>query len=136
MRQLPAVPAPAAGALAGLGSARGSRPAGHRAPRRREGRGRARAAGAGLRALPRETPGAAGRAMTDASSRKEGFKKCRSATFSIDGYSFTIGENFAASVRLPAWADTLSGGARGRARWGSGWAASRGGRVFAHAETE
>ncbi|ELK12643.1 Calcium/calmodulin-dependent 3',5'-cyclic nucleotide phosphodiesterase 1C [Pteropus alecto] len=29
--------------------------------------------------------------MTDASSRKEGFKKCRSATFSIDGYSFTIG---------------------------------------------
>ena len=32
--------------------------------------------------------------MTDASSRKEGFKKCRSATFSIDGYSFTIGENF------------------------------------------
>lgn len=32
--------------------------------------------------------------MTDASNRKEGFKKCRSATFSIDGYSFTIGENF------------------------------------------
>lgn len=31
--------------------------------------------------------------MTDASSKKEGFKKCRSATFSIDGYSFTIGEN-------------------------------------------
>lgn len=32
--------------------------------------------------------------MTEASNRKEGFKKCRSATFSIDGYSFTIGENF------------------------------------------
>lgn len=32
--------------------------------------------------------------MTDASNKKEGFKKCRSATFSIDGYSFTIGENF------------------------------------------
>lgn len=30
--------------------------------------------------------------MTEPSSRKEGFKKCRSATFSIDGYSFTIGE--------------------------------------------
>ncbi|KAM9023632.1 dual specificity calcium/calmodulin-dependent 3',5'-cyclic nucleotide phosphodiesterase 1C isoform 3-T3 [Ara ararauna] len=29
--------------------------------------------------------------MTEPSSRKEGFKKCRSATFSIDGYSFTIG---------------------------------------------
>lgn len=34
----------------------------------------------------------AGRIMTEPSSRKEGFKKCRSATFSIDGYSFTIGE--------------------------------------------
>lgn len=32
--------------------------------------------------------------MTDAGNKKEGFKKCRSATFSIDGYSFTIGENF------------------------------------------
>ncbi|XP_076976397.1 dual specificity calcium/calmodulin-dependent 3',5'-cyclic nucleotide phosphodiesterase 1C isoform X5 [Tamandua tetradactyla] len=31
--------------------------------------------------------------MTDASNRKEGFKKCRSATFSIDGYSFTIVAN-------------------------------------------
>nr|KAF6319964.1 phosphodiesterase 1C [Myotis myotis] len=31
--------------------------------------------------------------MTDASSKKEGFKKCRSATFSIDGYSFTIVAN-------------------------------------------
>ncbi|XP_074055060.1 dual specificity calcium/calmodulin-dependent 3',5'-cyclic nucleotide phosphodiesterase 1C isoform X3 [Macrotis lagotis] len=31
--------------------------------------------------------------MTEASSRKEGFKKCRSATFSIDGYSFTIVAN-------------------------------------------
>ncbi|CAI9160407.1 unnamed protein product, partial [Rangifer tarandus platyrhynchus] len=36
---------------------------------------------------------AAGQAMTDASNRKEGFKKCRSATFSIDGYSFTIVAN-------------------------------------------
>lgn len=34
----------------------------------------------------------AGRIMTEPSSRKEGFKKCRSATFSIDGYSFTIGK--------------------------------------------
>ncbi|XP_040594225.1 calcium/calmodulin-dependent 3',5'-cyclic nucleotide phosphodiesterase 1C isoform X3 [Mesocricetus auratus] len=31
--------------------------------------------------------------MTDASHKKEGFKKCRSATFSIDGYSFTIVAN-------------------------------------------
>ncbi|XP_003833445.2 dual specificity calcium/calmodulin-dependent 3',5'-cyclic nucleotide phosphodiesterase 1C isoform X5 [Pan paniscus] len=31
--------------------------------------------------------------MTDAGNRKEGFKKCRSATFSIDGYSFTIVAN-------------------------------------------
>lgn len=30
--------------------------------------------------------------MTDANQKKESFKKCRSATFSIDGYSFTIGE--------------------------------------------
>lgn len=36
---------------------------------------------------------AAGPAMTDTSNRKEGFKKCRSATFSIDGYSFTIVAN-------------------------------------------
>lgn len=34
----------------------------------------------------------AGRIMTDPSSRKEAFKKCRSATFSMDGYTFTIGE--------------------------------------------
>lgn len=32
--------------------------------------------------------------MTEPGNRKEGFKKCRSATFSIDGYSFTIGEHF------------------------------------------
>ncbi|XP_068863962.1 dual specificity calcium/calmodulin-dependent 3',5'-cyclic nucleotide phosphodiesterase 1C isoform X2 [Aphelocoma coerulescens] len=31
--------------------------------------------------------------MTDPRSRKEAFKKCRSATFSIDGYSFTIVAN-------------------------------------------
>ncbi|XP_074006508.1 dual specificity calcium/calmodulin-dependent 3',5'-cyclic nucleotide phosphodiesterase 1C isoform X2 [Numenius arquata] len=31
--------------------------------------------------------------MTEPSNRKEGFKKCRSATFSIDGYSFTIVAN-------------------------------------------
>ncbi|XP_048121833.1 calcium/calmodulin-dependent 3',5'-cyclic nucleotide phosphodiesterase 1C-like [Alosa alosa] len=30
--------------------------------------------------------------MTEPSSKKQGFKKCRSATFSIDGFSFTIGE--------------------------------------------
>lgn len=51
--------------------------------------------------------------MTDASNRKEGFKKCRSATFSIDGYSFTIGENFLSSVRPLARADTLAGGGEG-----------------------
>lgn len=70
---------------------------------RRRGRGRARGccfAAAGRRS----------RAMTEASSRKEGFKKCRSATFSIDGYSFTIGENFPPPVRLEAWASPLSGG--------------------------
>lgn len=38
--------------------------------------------------------------MTDTSHKKEGFKKCRSATFSIDGYSFTIGENFAPGAGL------------------------------------
>uniref|UniRef100_A0A8D0DZT3 3',5'-cyclic-nucleotide phosphodiesterase n=1 Tax=Salvator merianae TaxID=96440 RepID=A0A8D0DZT3_SALMN len=31
--------------------------------------------------------------MTEPSNRKDGFKKCRSATFSIDGYSFTIVAN-------------------------------------------
>ncbi|KAJ8389043.1 hypothetical protein AAFF_G00124400 [Aldrovandia affinis] len=31
--------------------------------------------------------------MTEPSSRKQGFKKCRSATFSIDGFSFTIVAN-------------------------------------------
>lgn len=30
--------------------------------------------------------------MTEATSKKQGFKKCRSATFSIDGFSFTIGK--------------------------------------------
>lgn len=30
--------------------------------------------------------------MTQPTSKKQGFKKCRSATFSIDGFSFTIGE--------------------------------------------
>lgn len=30
--------------------------------------------------------------MTEPSSKKQGFKKCRSATFSIDGFSFTIGK--------------------------------------------
>lgn len=75
----------------------------------------ARARGCALRrGEPRD---AAGRAMTDASNRKEGFKKCRSATFSIDGYSFTIGENFVPSVRLLApfpWlrGSFLSGGRR------------------------
>ncbi|XP_059330355.1 dual specificity calcium/calmodulin-dependent 3',5'-cyclic nucleotide phosphodiesterase 1C-like [Ammospiza nelsoni] len=29
--------------------------------------------------------------MTDPSSRKEAFKKCQNATFSIDGYNFAIG---------------------------------------------
>ncbi|KAG5849950.1 hypothetical protein ANANG_G00077140 [Anguilla anguilla] len=29
----------------------------------------------------------------ESSSRKQGFKKCRSATFSIDGFSFTIVAN-------------------------------------------
>ncbi|CAM4723528.1 hypothetical protein PO909_017338 [Leuciscus waleckii] len=31
--------------------------------------------------------------MSELSSKKQGFKKCRSATFSIDGYSFTIVAN-------------------------------------------
>ncbi|XP_031440301.1 calcium/calmodulin-dependent 3',5'-cyclic nucleotide phosphodiesterase 1C-like [Clupea harengus] len=31
--------------------------------------------------------------MTDPGSKKQGFKKCRSATFSIDGFSFTIVAN-------------------------------------------
>ncbi|XP_056155312.1 dual specificity calcium/calmodulin-dependent 3',5'-cyclic nucleotide phosphodiesterase 1C [Lampris incognitus] len=31
--------------------------------------------------------------MTEPTSRKQGFKKCRSATFSIDGFSFTIVAN-------------------------------------------
>ncbi|KAK2859313.1 hypothetical protein Q5P01_003933 [Channa striata] len=31
--------------------------------------------------------------MTEAASKKQGFKKCRSATFSIDGFSFTIVAN-------------------------------------------
>ncbi|XP_029943431.1 calcium/calmodulin-dependent 3',5'-cyclic nucleotide phosphodiesterase 1A-like [Salarias fasciatus] len=31
--------------------------------------------------------------MTEPASRKQGFKKCRSATFSIDGFSFTIVAN-------------------------------------------
>ncbi|XP_038664408.1 calcium/calmodulin-dependent 3',5'-cyclic nucleotide phosphodiesterase 1C-like [Scyliorhinus canicula] len=31
--------------------------------------------------------------MTEPSSRKQGFKKCRSATFNIDGFSFTIRAN-------------------------------------------
>ncbi|KAM9307972.1 dual specificity calcium/calmodulin-dependent 3',5'-cyclic nucleotide phosphodiesterase 1C isoform 2-T2 [Gastrophryne carolinensis] len=31
--------------------------------------------------------------MTEPSTKKEGFKKCRSATFSIDGFSFTIVAN-------------------------------------------
>lgn len=48
-----------------------------------------RAAAAGRQPEPE---GQAGGIMTEPSSRKEGFKKCRSATFSIDGYSFTIGE--------------------------------------------
>lgn len=29
--------------------------------------------------------------MSWSNGKKEGFKKCRSATFSIDGFSFTIG---------------------------------------------
>lgn len=64
---------------------------------------------------------ASGRAMTDAPSKKEGFKKCRSATFSIDGYSFTIGENFPALPPPPihlAWARTLSGGGEGAVQVG------------------
>ncbi|KAL2085659.1 hypothetical protein ACEWY4_018979 [Coilia grayii] len=31
--------------------------------------------------------------MSEPSSKKQGFKKCRSATFSIDGFSFTIVAN-------------------------------------------
>lgn len=40
--------------------------------------------------------------MTQPASKKQGFKKCRSATFSIDGFSFTIGKagTFLSSTRL------------------------------------
>lgn len=40
--------------------------------------------------------------MTQLASKKLGFKKCRSATFSIDGFSFTIGKTgtFLSSTRL------------------------------------
>ncbi|KAL7874405.1 hypothetical protein SRHO_G00053750 [Serrasalmus rhombeus] len=31
--------------------------------------------------------------MTEPTFKKQGFKKCRSATFSIDGFSFTIAES-------------------------------------------
>ncbi|XP_030205575.1 calcium/calmodulin-dependent 3',5'-cyclic nucleotide phosphodiesterase 1C-like [Gadus morhua] len=31
--------------------------------------------------------------MTERAAKKQGFKKCRSATFSIDGFSFTIVAN-------------------------------------------
>lgn len=64
--------------------------------------------------------------MTDASNRKEGFKKCRSATFSIDGYSFTIGENFPPSALLPAFrrvAKLLPSQGGGWSEWG--WVARR-----------
>ncbi len=36
--------------------------------------------------------------MTEKISKKQGFKKCRSATFSIDGFSFTIGERLFVTV--------------------------------------
>lgn len=36
--------------------------------------------------------------MTESHCRKLGFKKCRSATFSIDGFSFTIGKVVAPGV--------------------------------------
>lgn len=38
--------------------------------------------------------------MTEATSKKQGFKKCRSATFSIDGFSFTIGKRLFVSVYM------------------------------------
>lgn len=64
--------------------------------------------------------------MTDASQKKEGFKKCRSATFSIDGYSFTIGENFVpgpflASSHTLRWRwPVLSGEGMGMGIWVGG----------------
>lgn len=62
--------------------------------------------------------------MTDASDRKEGFKKCRSATFSIDGYSFTIGENFP----LPFFPRPTSGLGKRAFRWrGGSFPSERGG---------
>lgn len=42
--------------------------------------------------LWRSWSGAPGADMTEPTSKKQGFKKCRSATFSIDGFSFTIGK--------------------------------------------
>ncbi|CAK7307366.1 Dual specificity calcium/calmodulin-dependent 3',5'-cyclic nucleotide phosphodiesterase 1C [Vulpes lagopus] len=64
--------------------------------------------------------------MTDASGRKEGFKKCRSATFSIDGYSFTIGENFPRPGPPHRAAGPLEAGAGG-AQGAAGPRAGRGG---------
>lgn len=36
--------------------------------------------------------------MSWSTCKKEGFKKCRSATFSIDGFSFTIGRKLLLTV--------------------------------------
>lgn len=106
------------------GDARSRRRADSRAARRQRGQGLRLArgvvviavAGAAARS-PRGQEAAAPLTMTEASSRKEGFKKCRSATFSIDGYSFTIGERFGA-------AGAGAGGARSLARMGCGRGAS------------
>uniref|UniRef100_A0A8C4HJ92 Phosphodiesterase n=1 Tax=Dicentrarchus labrax TaxID=13489 RepID=A0A8C4HJ92_DICLA len=38
--------------------------------------------------------------MTEPTSKKQGFKKCRSATFSIDGFSFTIGKRIFVTVSV------------------------------------
>lgn len=38
--------------------------------------------------------------MTQSTPKKQGFKKCRSATFSIDGFSFTIGKRQAYIVYI------------------------------------
>nr|XP_020494274.1 calcium/calmodulin-dependent 3',5'-cyclic nucleotide phosphodiesterase 1A-like isoform X2 [Labrus bergylta] len=42
--------------------------------------------------------------MTEPKSKKQGFKKCRSATFSIDGFSFTIGSRSQNALCTPVTA--------------------------------
>ncbi|XP_029004477.1 dual specificity calcium/calmodulin-dependent 3',5'-cyclic nucleotide phosphodiesterase 1A [Betta splendens] len=91
----------------------GLQPLGGRRRRRRRRRGAEQPPGSvlseetALRSFRRpatDRHGAEGRAsaatMTEGAFRKQGFKKCRSATFSIDGFSFTIVANEAGGNNL------------------------------------